>query len=64
MLQKRKVPRMRLSTITGQLLASIVLYGLSLANPLIEQDEKVKRSEDFPVAPKVFLIDMVSLTVL
>lgn len=55
---------MRLSTITGQLLASIVLYGLSLANPLIEQDEKVKRSEDFPVAPKVFLIDMVSLTVL
>lgn len=55
---------MRLSTIAGRLLASAAIFGLSLAKPLSAQDEKAKRSESYVVAPKVFIIDMVGLTVL
>ncbi|MCJ1303533.1 hypothetical protein MMC08_006343 [Hypocenomyce scalaris] len=49
---------MRLSTITGQLLASTVIFGFSLAKPLSVHDAKVKRGDDSVIAPKVFIIDM------
>lgn len=54
---------MRLFTITGRLLASTTIFGLSLAKPLSVQDEKAKRAADSVIAPKVFIVDMVCLMI-
>lgn len=55
---------MRLPKIANRLLASAAIFGLSLAKPSSAQDEKAKRYESGVIAPKVFIIDMVGLTVL